>query len=335
MASAGPSRDGFAAAGAEVYLLATGPGVEAAAAAIAAETGATCHPLSCDITDAAAVRAALASIGRLDVLVNNAGLERITPLADPDPEVEETFRRIIDINVNGTFLVTRHALPKMSRGRPDHPDRLDLEPHRGAGILRLRRQQARQPRVHAGDRPRTWAEGHPRQRRLPRLGPDGGRDAVARQHGAAHRAGRSSDLLDEIVGAQVLAGLLEPADMVPLYLFLASERREGHHRAGLHARPRRGDGMTELEDRLVLVTGAYRGIGAACARAFAAGGRAGRLRRSPQAGCDARVAGRRAERLRASRAGLRRRRRALGRRDVRARSQQLSAGSTSSCTAPA
>ena len=27
------------------------------------------------------------------MLVNNAGLERISPLTDPDPEVEETFRR--------------------------------------------------------------------------------------------------------------------------------------------------------------------------------------------------------------------------------------------------
>ena len=97
-------------------MLATGPGVEAAAARVAAETGARCLPLVCDITDAGAVSAALASIDRLDVLVNNAGLERITPLADPDPEVEETFRRIIDINVNGTFLVTRHALPKMRAG---------------------------------------------------------------------------------------------------------------------------------------------------------------------------------------------------------------------------
>ena len=45
--------------------------------------------------------------------------------------------------------------------------------------------------------------------------------------------------------------------------------------------------MTDLKDRLVLVTGAYRGIGAACARAFAAAARgspaptsASRMRRS-------------------------------------------------------
>ena len=39
----------------------------------------------------------------------------------------------------------------------------------------------------------------------------------------ARRSGRpEQQLLDEIVGAQVLGGLLEPSDMVPLYLFLAS-----------------------------------------------------------------------------------------------------------------
>lgn len=39
----------------------------------------------------------------------------------------------------------------------------------------------------------------------------------------ARRWGRpEQDLLDEIVGAQVLGGLLEPTDMIPLYMFLAS-----------------------------------------------------------------------------------------------------------------
>ena len=40
----------------------------------------------------------------------------------------------------------------------------------------------------------------------------------------ARRSGRpEQDLLDEIVGApRVLGGLLEPTDMIPLYMFLAS-----------------------------------------------------------------------------------------------------------------
>ena len=82
--------EGFAKAGAQVFLLADDPAVADAAAAVSAATGAICHPLICDITDSSAVATALADVGRIDVLVNNAGLERITPLADPDPEAEST-----------------------------------------------------------------------------------------------------------------------------------------------------------------------------------------------------------------------------------------------------
>jgi 3-hydroxybutyrate dehydrogenase len=38
------------------------------------------------------------------------------------------------------------------------------------------------------------------------------------------RSGRAEDaLLDEIVGAQALPGLMEPSDMADMYLFLASD----------------------------------------------------------------------------------------------------------------
>ena len=213
--------EGFAAAGAEVYMLATGPGIEAAAATVAAETGATCHPLSCDITDAAAVRAALASIGRLDVLVNNAGLERITPLTDPDPEVEETFRRIIDINVNGTFLVTRHALPKMQPGgriiltasiwsRTAVPEfsAYVASKHANLGFMRAAAHELGPKGITVNAVCPGWVKTEAAMLSLSNM---------------ARRSGRpEQQLLDEIVGAQVLGGLLEPADMVPLYLFLAS-----------------------------------------------------------------------------------------------------------------
>ncbi len=55
-------------------------------------------------------------LSKLDVLVNNAGLELITPLSDEGDEVDATFARIIDINVNGTWNVTRAALPLLKPG---------------------------------------------------------------------------------------------------------------------------------------------------------------------------------------------------------------------------
>jgi 3-hydroxybutyrate dehydrogenase len=213
---------GFAAAGAEVYMLATGPGVETAAASVAAETGAKCHPLVCDITDAAAVRTTLARIDRLDVLVNNAGLERITPLADPDPAVEETFRRIVDINVNGTFLVTRHALPKMRAGgrivltasiwsRTAVPEfsAYVASKHANLGFMRAAAHELGPKGITVNAVCPGWVRTEAAMLSLTNM---------------ARRSNRPEQaLLDEIVGGQVLGGLLEPADMVPLYLFLASD----------------------------------------------------------------------------------------------------------------
>ena len=188
---------GFAAAGAEVYMLATGSGLEAAAATIAAETGATCHPLSCDITDAAAVRGALASIERLDVLVNNAGLERITPLTDPDPEVEETFRRIILT----ASIWSRTAVPEFSA--------YVASKHANLGFMRAAAHELGPKGITVNAVCPGWVKTEAAMLSLSNM---------------ARRSGRpEQQLLDEIVGAQGLGGLLEPADMVPLYLYLASD----------------------------------------------------------------------------------------------------------------
>ena len=101
---------GFAAAGASLTLIADDPGTPAAAQSIGAR-GAVA-----DITDPAAIDSALAQLGHIDVLVNNAGLERLTPVGEGGDEVEAVFRRIIEINVIGTQLVTRRALSKMTHG---------------------------------------------------------------------------------------------------------------------------------------------------------------------------------------------------------------------------
>ncbi|MET8522107.1 SDR family NAD(P)-dependent oxidoreductase [Nocardioides sp. NPDC004968] len=77
----------------------------------AAELGARFVQL--DVTDDASVRAALAAIeaaeGRLDVLVNNAGVLVADPLDGP------TALRVFDINAVGIVRVTEAALPLLRR----------------------------------------------------------------------------------------------------------------------------------------------------------------------------------------------------------------------------
>jgi 3-oxoacyl-[acyl-carrier protein] reductase len=73
------------------------------------------HRTLCNVTDDAQVRAmidtAVAEMGRLDVLVNNAGLGGTTDLVDT---TDEQWLRIIDTNLTGTLRCLRAALPVMT-----------------------------------------------------------------------------------------------------------------------------------------------------------------------------------------------------------------------------
>lgn len=67
-----------------------------------------------DVTDEGAVRGAIDTVmaerGRLDVLVNNAGWSKIEPVAEMSLE---TWQKCLDVDLTGTFLCTRYALPHM------------------------------------------------------------------------------------------------------------------------------------------------------------------------------------------------------------------------------
>lgn len=175
-----------------------------------------------DIVDASAIEAALEGLNRIDILINNAGLERLTPVGEDDDSVEAVFRRIIEVNVIGTEIVTRRALKRMREGgsiinTASVWGRV-AEPLFGAYVASK----------HAiVGLTKTWAkELGPRGIRVNAVCPgwvrtESSMRSLARM--AERRSIEENVLLQEIVGHQALPGLMEPADIASTYLFLASD----------------------------------------------------------------------------------------------------------------
>jgi len=81
--------------------------------------------LAADVTSAeeasAAVEAAVAELGRLDTLVNSAGVMLLGPALDT-PIAE--WEQMVDVNVRGVLNVTHAALPHLVRAAEDSPRRV-------------------------------------------------------------------------------------------------------------------------------------------------------------------------------------------------------------------
>ena len=101
------ARDGHAVVIADINL--------AAAQATAAEIGAGAMALAVDVSDPASVRAMAASVlerfGRIDVLVNNAGITG--PAASVADYPIDDWRRVMSINLDGVFYCCQAVLPAM------------------------------------------------------------------------------------------------------------------------------------------------------------------------------------------------------------------------------
>jgi len=59
------------------------------------------------------VDAALNAFGRLDILVNNSGVYEFSPI---ETSTEEQYRKMFDVNVLGTLLTTKAAVPHLGEG---------------------------------------------------------------------------------------------------------------------------------------------------------------------------------------------------------------------------
>lgn len=84
----------------------------------AASIPAADHRFSCDVTDAGQVQAGIqgviASLGRIDAVVNNAGLAGSNPM-DPGSS-DDLWHRIIGVNLHGTYHFSKYALPHLPDG---------------------------------------------------------------------------------------------------------------------------------------------------------------------------------------------------------------------------
>jgi NAD(P)-dependent dehydrogenase (short-subunit alcohol dehydrogenase family) len=97
-----------------------------------AELGRRASQRQLDIRDVNAVEAAadaaIAAHGRIDILINNAGvLGEVKPIWETTPE---NFQRVLQVNLFGAYLVTRAVVGRMLRQEPRRsPDGHDLRGH--------------------------------------------------------------------------------------------------------------------------------------------------------------------------------------------------------------
>lgn len=83
-----------------------------------AEKGIKAHGYVCDVTDEETVAKFIAQVtdevGPIDILVNNAGIIKRIPMVEMSAK---DFRQVIDIDLNGPFIVSKAVLPSMMERR--------------------------------------------------------------------------------------------------------------------------------------------------------------------------------------------------------------------------
>lgn len=209
--------EGFARAGATLIILSETDTIHDAAAQLPGDVTA----IKCDISDAAMVSDTLSGIDRLDILINNAGLERPTPLTGQHPDGNRTFERIMAINVTGTQNVTDTLAPRMSDGgriiltasiwsRTAVPgfSAYVASKHASLGLMRTWAKELGPRGIRVNAVCPGWVKTGPAMNSLREL---------------AQSSGRSeAEVEAEIMSAQIIDGLMVPADMADIYMFLAS-----------------------------------------------------------------------------------------------------------------
>ncbi|MEC9199731.1 MAG: SDR family NAD(P)-dependent oxidoreductase [Pseudomonadota bacterium] len=110
---------------------------ESAAKAAAADIGAQHVGLTCDVTDKAACEAAAAALldqwGRIDVLVNNAGITQPLKSLQIEPQ---NYDAVMDVSLRGTLYMSQACVPAMQKQKSGSVVNLSsVSAQRGGGIF--------------------------------------------------------------------------------------------------------------------------------------------------------------------------------------------------------
>lgn len=99
--------------------------------------GSKAFPLQADVADEAQVKAMIAStveqLGRLDVLVNNAGTTHFIPHPDLDGLTDDVWNDILNVNLKGTFFCCRAAAPELKKTGGAIVNVASIAAHRASG----------------------------------------------------------------------------------------------------------------------------------------------------------------------------------------------------------
>ena len=106
----------FAREGAAVFAVDVDERAAAATAAVIEDEGGTCAVYAADVGDADAITgmvdACIDRFGRIDVLHNNVGVAGLGGVVE---ESEESWDRVLRVNLKSVFLTCKHVIPHMER----------------------------------------------------------------------------------------------------------------------------------------------------------------------------------------------------------------------------
>ncbi|QEE28919.1 SDR family oxidoreductase [Terriglobus albidus] len=197
----------------------------AAATRVASELP-NARPLHIDVGSEESVAAATAGIDGLDILVNNAGVGMVGSIAETETA---EFERVMRVNVNSVFYVTRSFLPKLLAARGSIINIASV-----AGLVGIKRRFAYCASKGAVvAMTRQLAVEYPRELRVNCICPGTIDSPFVAGYLAKYHAGEEEKVRAELNDRQPVGRLGHPSEVAALVRYLCSPEADFMHGAAL------------------------------------------------------------------------------------------------------